>query len=164
MPRGSGVVYRAFGSANALEDGLGVRAAARRAGVMLIVGADAGLATRLDADGVHLPERLGRRAGAIRALGRRFLVTAAAHSLPAALAARRAGARAVIISPVFASLSRSAARPLGPRSFAIMARKSGLPAYALGGVNARTAKALSRSGAAGLAMIEGAVAAFGPGD
>jgi thiamine-phosphate pyrophosphorylase len=164
MARGSGVVYRAFGAANALREGLRVRAAARRAGVLFIVGADAGLASRLDADGLHLPERLGRRAGVIRALSRRFLVTAAAHSLPAALAARRAGARALIISPVFASISPSAGRPLGPRSFAVMARKSGLPAYALGGVNARTARALSRSGAAGLAMVEGAVAAFGPAD
>jgi len=164
MPRGSGVVYRAFGAANALQDGRRVRAAARRAGVMLIIGADADLASRLNADGVHLPEQLGRRAGAIRTLGRRFIVTAAAHSLPAALAARRAGARAVICSPVFASISPSAGRPLGPRGFAIIARKSGLPTYALGGVSARTARALGRSGAAGLAMIEGAVAAFGPGD
>ncbi len=91
----------------------------------------------------------------MRALRRRFLVTAAAHDLPAALRAGRAGVDAVVVSPVFPSHSPSAARPIGVRAFATLARAASAPAYALGGVNIRTARRLIGSGAVGLAAIEG---------
>jgi thiamine-phosphate pyrophosphorylase len=55
---------------------------------------------------------------------------------------------------VFASASPSAGRPLGALGFAALARGAGLPVYALGGVNAATARLLARSGAAGLAAVE----------
>jgi thiamine-phosphate pyrophosphorylase len=69
------------------------------------------------------------------------------------MAARRSGVDAVVISPVFASASPSAGRPLGVRRFAAMVREAGVPCYALGGVNASTVGALSKSGAAGIAAI-----------
>jgi thiamine-phosphate pyrophosphorylase len=70
------------------------------------------------------------------------------------LRARRAGVDAIVVSPVFASASPSAGRPMGARAFAVLVREARLPVYALGGVNAGTARALPRSGAAGLAAIE----------
>jgi thiamine-phosphate pyrophosphorylase len=155
LPRGSAVVFRAFGAPDALSRGLALRRLARRRGVLFLVGADAALAVALRADGVHLPERLAGRAGLVRALKRRFLVTAAAHGLPAALRARRAGAEALVASPVFPSHSPSAGQALGPLAFATLVRRAGAPVYALGGVNARTARRLAGSGAAGLAAIEG---------
>jgi len=157
LPRGSAVVFRAFGAPDALKRGKRVAAAARRRGVVLVVGMDGRLAAGLGADGVHLPERLAGRAGAIRALRRRFLVTAAAHSLPAALRARRAGVDALVVSPVFASRSPSAGRAIGTRAFAGLARAAGAPTYALGGVNVRTARRLAGSGGLGLAAIDGLV-------
>ena len=128
---------------------------ARRRGVLLLVGADGALAARLDADGVHLPQRLAGRAGLVRMLRRRFLVTAAAHDLPAALRARRAGVQAIVVSPVFPSHSPSAGQALGVLRLATLIRKAGLPAYALGGVTARTARRFPLSGAVGMAAIEG---------
>ena len=157
LPRGSAVVFRAFGAADALARGKRLAAVARRHGVMFIVGMDVALAARLGADGVHLPERLAGRAGAVRALRRRFLVSAAAHSLPAALRARRAGVDAIVVSPVFPSRSPSAGRAIGVRTFACLARVASTPAYALGGVNACTARRLAGSGAVGIAAIEGLV-------
>jgi thiamine-phosphate pyrophosphorylase len=155
LPRGSAVVFRAFGAPDGLERGMRLAKAARRRGVVLLVGMDGALAARLGADGVHLPERLAGRAGSVRALGRRFLVTAAAHDLPAALRARRAGVDAIVVSPVFPSRSPSAGRPIGVRAFASLARAASAPAYALGGVDARNARRIARSGAVGLAAIEG---------
>jgi thiamine-phosphate pyrophosphorylase len=90
----------------------------------------------------------------VRALRKRFLVTAAAHDLPAALRARRAGVDAIVVSPVFPSRSPSAGRVMGVRAFATLARAVSMPAYALGGVDAHTARRLAGSGAAGLAAIE----------
>ncbi len=155
LPRGSAVVYRAFGAPDAVARGKRLATAARRRGVVLLVGMDGALAARLGADGVHLPQRLAGKAGSVRALRRRFLVTAAAHDLPAALRARRAGVDAVVVSPVFPSRSPSAGRAIGVRAFAALARAAATPAYALGGVNAHTARRLATSGAAGLAAIDG---------
>lgn len=154
LPRGCGVVFRPFGAADALGQGRALAKVCKRRGLVLLVGADPSLAARLNADGIHLPERLSDRAGAIRALRARFLVTAAAHDLPAALKARRAGVQVLVISPVFASRSPSAGRPIGPRALARFARSAGGLVYALGGVNVRTARALSLTGAAGLAAVE----------
>ena len=156
LPREAAVVLRTFGAADAQAQGAAL-AAARRRGILLLVGADAGLAARLGADGVHLPERM---AGCARALKRRrplWIVTVAAHSRSAVEKARRSGADAAILSLVFPSSSPSAGRPIGPLRFAAIARRARLPVYALGGVKAGTARLLLRSGAAGLAAIDGLI-------
>ncbi len=157
LPRGSAVVFRAFGAVDALERGKRLATVARRHGVILIVGRDGALAARLGALGVHLPERLAGRAGSVRALRRRFLITAAAHGLPAALCARRAGVDALVVSPVFPSRSPSAGRAIGVRAFAGLARAAALPTYALGGVDARTARRLAGCGSVGFAAIGGLI-------
>jgi thiamine-phosphate pyrophosphorylase len=154
LPRGAGVVYRAFGRQDALAEGRRLRRIARRRGLVFLVGADPGLASRLMADGVHLPERLARRIPGLRRAYPAWVITCAAHSGAALVAARRFGADAVFLSPVFESRSPSAGRPLGSLRFAALARGAGIPVYALGGINARTARALVRSGAAGLAAVE----------
>lgn len=155
LPRGSGVVFRAFGAPDAVARGLGLARQARRRGLVFLVGADTRLAVRLRADGVHLPQRMAGRAGTIAALRRRFLVTGAAHDLPAALRGWRAGVNAIVVSPVFASASTPAARPLGVLRFNALIRRVGAPAYALGGVNGRTIRRLNGSGAVGVAAIDG---------
>jgi thiamine-phosphate pyrophosphorylase len=154
LPRGSAVVFRAFGRADAVATGLRLRAVARRRGLVLLAGADPALALAIGADGVHLPERLAHRAGALRRRRAGWIVTAAAHSRPAMLKAARAGALALLVSPVFESRSPSAGRPLTALRFAALARDAPAPVYALGGVDGRTAKRLTGSGAAGIAAVE----------
>ena len=124
---------------------------------MFFVGASARLAVALRADGLHLPQRMVGRAGDIRRLARRFIITAAAHDRPAALRAHRSGIRAVVVSPIFPSSSPSAGRPLGPRRFARLARGLDIPAYALGGVDASSGRTLSQTGAVGVAAIGGVI-------
>jgi thiamine-phosphate pyrophosphorylase len=154
LPRGAGVVFRAFGAPDAVETGRTLARICRRRGLMLLVGADPRLARRLHADGLHLPERLSSKARRHRG---RFHVTVAAHSLPAALRAQRAGAEAVVVSPVFPSRSPSAGRPIGLRRLAALARRVRLPVYALGGVNTGNARRLTATGIVGIAAIEGLV-------
>jgi len=148
------VVYRAFGTPDAVERGRRLVGIARRRGLVLLAGADPGLAARIGADGVHLPERLAAKAPGVHWARGRWIVTTAAHSRAAIVKARRAGAVAVFVSPVFGSASPSAGQPLGALKFALLVRNAGLPVYALGGVNAATARRLARSGAAGLAAVE----------
>ena len=149
------MVFRAFGARDALARGLALARQARRRGLVFLVGADTRLAVRLRADGVHLPQRMAGRPGTIAALRGRFLVTGAVHGLPAALRARRSGVDAIVVSPVFASASASAAKPLGVLRFNALARRAGAAAYALGGVNGRTIQRLKGSGAVGVAAIDG---------
>jgi thiamine-phosphate pyrophosphorylase len=154
LPKGAGVVFRPFGATDALRTGRALARVCRQRGLVFLVGADAALAARLAADGVHLPERMAYRRGRIRDLRGRFIVTAAAHSLAAARRADRAGVEAIIVSPIFPSRSPSAGRPLGLFALTAIAREVSRPVYALGGINADTARGLKRAGAAGFAAIE----------
>jgi thiamine-phosphate pyrophosphorylase len=154
LPRGSAVVFRAFGAVDAEARGLRLRAMARKHGLLLLVGADAGLAARLGADGVHLPERLARQARRLKAAHPRWIVTAAAHSTGAARRALAMGADAVVVSAIFPSNSPSAGAPMGPIRLARLVRAAGGPAYALGGVNNKTARRLKDAGLVGLAAVE----------
>ncbi len=155
LPRGSAIVFRAFGAPDAVVRGRALARIARRRGLVLLAGADAGLARAIGAGGVHLPERLGHRALAVKRGRPGWRVTAAAHGAAAARRALAAGADAVVVSPAFESRSPSAGQPLGPVRFAILVRQAGGPVYALGGVNAATAARLIGSGAVGLAAVEG---------
>ena len=148
-PRGGAIVYRAFGAADAELVARRLKAVARARGLILLIGADAKLAARIGADGVHLPERLAHRARALRRPG--WLVTAAAHSIRAA---RAAGVDAVVISAIFPSSSASAGAPIGPVRLARMVRAAGRPVYALGGVTNETARRLLPTGVVGIAGVE----------
>lgn len=155
LPPGSAVVFRAFGSPDALAQGRRLMRVARQGRLKLLVGADADLALRLEADGVHLPERLAGGARRLKGLRPGWLITAAAHSLAAARRARSFGADAAVVSAVFPSASPSAGAPIGPVRLAALVRQAGLPVYALGGVNDGTARRLLDAGVVGLAGIEG---------
>lgn len=152
LPRGSAIVYRAFGAADAEATALALRRIARRRGLVLLIGADHRLAARVRADGVHLPERLAYRVRAIRRPG--WLVTAAAHGPRAARRALAAGADAAVVSAVFPSNSPSAGAPIGALRMARIVRVAGGPVYALGGINDKTARRLLRAGLVGLAGVE----------
>jgi len=153
LPKGAAVIYRPFGRADALEAGRRLRALARRRGVRFLVGADERLAAQLEADGLHLPERLLARARLVRLRRPRWLITGAAHSPRALARAARLGLDAALYSAVFRSESPSAGPPIGPLRFAAAVRAAKLPVIALGGVDPLTARELARSGAHGLAAI-----------
>lgn len=148
------MIYRAFGRADAEAVGHALRRATRKAGVILLVGADPRLARRIHADGVHLPQRLAHLAPRLRKARPDWLVTAAAHDGAALLRAQGFGADAVLVSAVFTSRSPSAGEALGPVRFESLVRRAKSPVIALGGINAPAAGRLRLSAAAGLAAVE----------
>jgi thiamine-phosphate pyrophosphorylase len=154
LPRGAGVVFRAFGRPDALERGRELLKLARRRGLIFLVGGDARLARALRADGLHLPERDVPHRVDRHVWPRGFLVTAAAHSPAAANRASRAGVDGVVVSAVFPSASPSAGRALGPMRLAAWTRSANCPVYALGGVDTRTVKRLPLTGVSGFAAID----------
>ena len=154
LPRGAAIVFRAFGAADAEARGARLAAIARARGLKLLIGADARLAARLGADGVHLPQRLAHRARRLKAAHPGWIVTAAAHSSLAARRALATGADAVVVSTALASASPSAGTPLGPVRLAILARHAGGPIYALGGITDKTARRLRDADLIGLAAVD----------
>ncbi len=154
LPRGSGIVLRAFGAPEAVDQGRRLRAIADARGLILLAGAHPRLAEDIGADGLHMPERLSGEIPRLRAERTDWLITVAAHDRPAVEAAGRAEADAVVVSPVFPSNSPSAGAPLGIEGLKALVSASALPVYALGGVRADTAGRLSAIGIVGIAAVE----------
>jgi thiamine-phosphate pyrophosphorylase len=148
LPFGSAVVYRHFGAADREAVARGLRLLTTRRRIKFLIGADAGLAQRVGADGVHLPERLAFQGAALRRAHPRWLITASIHRR-----ANVSGADAVVLAPVLPSRSDSAVHPLGARTANAIAHHCALPVYALGGVNARSGAKLHAF--AGLTAIDG---------
>lgn len=163
MPRGAGLVWRTYGETPARADcrRLGALVHGKR-GRLLRSGVGPG-PRGLSIDGLHLPERVMKATYTDRMFRHRNsqrpdqIVTAAAHSETAIVAAAKAGVHAVLLSPVFATASHPGATTLGVIRFARLARLAashGLFVYALGGVTDEVAiRRLAGSGANGVAGI-----------
>ena len=161
LPAGSGVVFRAFGAADALDTARRLREATRGRGGLLLIGLDAELAEAVEADGVHLPERALDQAPALAAARPDWRITGAAHSADSL--ARASHLDAAVLSPVFPARGASAERPsLGVARFSDQARAAAVPVYALGGIDSSNARALVGSSACGLAGVSAIQSAFGP--
>ena len=157
MPRGSAVILRHYADSGRRELASRLRAICRRRGVLLLIAGEARLAVAIGADGIHLPQHDVRRDRRTWKLWRRpgWLVTAAAHDPAGVFRAARAGADAVLLSPVFPTASHPGARTLGPLRFALLAGRGPLPVYALGGIDDTGARRLIPAGPAGFAGISG---------
>lgn len=140
LPRGSGVIFRHYQLPLAERRALFARIAtiARRRRLVLL---RAGAAPMRDEAGTH-----GRRG--------RGLTTWPVHSRREAIAAIRAGADALLVSPVFPTRSHPGAPALGPIRFAMLIRGLSVPVIALGGMNPQRAHRLTSFGVYGWAAID----------
>lgn len=159
LPRGSAVILRHYGFSGREELARRLVSMTRRRHIKVLVAADARLAHRVGADGLHLPEAMAALGpGPWRAWAKPgWMVTAAAHSPAALFRAQASGADAVLLSPVFPTASHPEAAGLGPVRFSRWCRQSPLPVYALGGLTAAGIKRLEGSNVMGFAGISGFV-------
>lgn len=151
LPRGAGIVFRHYGLCPTARTGLLARvvAAARRRGLKVVGSGLAGAP-----DGIHRPARALSRAAAPHRQVHRPIITASAHSRAEALAAFRAGADLVFLSPLFETRSHPGGRLLGPLRFGLAVRGLPGPVAALGGMNGRRFARLQPLGAFGYAGID----------
>ena len=163
LPRGSAVVLRNYGSAGRAVLAAELAALCRARGLALLIGGDGALASSVGAHGLHLPEALAPRAREWRRRRNDWIITVAAHSAPALGRAARAGANAAVLGPVFATASHAVAPSLGAERFAALVRASPIAVYALGGIDAASARRIARSGAVGIAAIGAFIPGPGPG-
>ena len=120
-----------------------------------MIGADARLAARVGADGVHLPERMVALAPRLRGRHPGWILTTAAHNQYALAKAKALKLDGAFVSAVFPSQSPSAGAPMGPVRLARLVPVADLPVMALGGITAKTGQRLVGTGIYGLAAIEG---------
>ena len=161
MPKGAAIIYRHFGA----DDREGIAQELRQItfahGQQLLIGNDPELAINCGADGVHFT-RDEMLAGPTLWRGRcpDWLISMAGiKGEDGALGVEGyidySGDLSVLdglmVSSVFASESESAGPPIGLQSLLPITAVLGAPIYALGGVNARTAEALTGMGLSGLA-------------
>lgn len=136
LPAGAAVILRDAGHPDRLAVGIALRRSTLVRGQMLLVAGDPALAEALDADGLHVPERMigaqavrhWRRANPGR------LMSAACHSLAALRRAERAGADFALLSPVFPTASHPGGRVLGLYRAAALAVATDLVVLAMGGI------------------------------
>lgn len=138
LPPGSGFIYRHYHlpPAERVARWHVLAGLARRRGHCPILADSAMTALEWGAAGHYgAPRALDpRRAGLLR--------IASAHSLREIAEANRAGADAVLVSPVFATRSHPGASTLGPLRFRLLAPHSQAPAIALGGMTQQGADRL----------------------
>jgi len=109
---------------------------ADRQGHITILSGSAAQAARWRAHGHYGP------AARMRPRRDGLLAIATAHNMAEIAAANRAGADAVMLSPVFPTRSHPGARTLGALRFLLMSRYAAMPVIALGGMKPRQAKRL----------------------
>lgn len=153
LPRGAAVIVRAREAAQREALARTVMPIAHRAGVLVLIASDAALALKMRADGVHIPEKGAARAKGFRRLYPNLLLTMSAHGAPGLVAARRIGADASILSPMFPTTSHPGSAGLGRVRWGLLRRQTPLAIFALGGIDMRSAPAAMALGANGLAVI-----------
>jgi thiamine-phosphate pyrophosphorylase len=153
LPKGAAIILRHRDSEARAALARALQPIAQARGLKLLVAGDPALAARMSLAGVHFAEA---RIGELSRWRSRsdWLLTAAAHSEDAALRASRAGADAVLLSPLFPTRSHPGKAALGVLRARLVAARLPLPVYALGGVTARNVGSLAGAKFAGVAAVE----------
>ncbi len=124
-----------------------LRPICRAAGALLLIHGDPGLAARIDADGLHVPDSPAGRELLAKA-DSNWVLGASCHSHDGLTDAQAAGAHYATLSPILPSPGKGP--PLG---FGALKTPVDLPVFALGSVGAVHSDIAMEAGAAGVAGI-----------
>lgn len=155
LPKGSAVILRHRDESERARLGKALRELTRQNDLFLLIAGDPALAIRLAADGVHVPEAQWASIEPCRTRHPDWIITAAAHSEHALLRASCAGADAVLLAPLFHTVSHPERVGFGLSRFRLLAARAPTPVYALGGITAANAGGLVGAPLAGIAAIDG---------
>lgn len=157
LPRGAGVILRHYTDPDRTDLGLRLSRLCRAQGLRLLVGGSWRLAAQIGAHGIHLPAHMAAAglppAARLWLRQRNGVLTVAAHGPKELRQARKLGASAALLSPIFATASHPDKKPLGPVRCAAMVHGTSVAVIALGGVTVKTINALRGTGCQGIAGI-----------
>ena len=144
---------------------LAVAQVARRVVVppaVLLVNDRIDVAVLSEADGVQLPERGLPHEGARRLLGRGRFIGCSVHSVTAAERAAQAGADFLLFGNVFETASKPGRAAAGLEVLRAVTRAVPCPVIAIGGITPERVPEVVATGAHGVAVIRGILAAPDP--
>ncbi len=158
------VIFRHFGDENRRQTASALRQLSFERQMQLLIGNDPELAVACGADGVHFGRTISARTLSLwKKRCPDWILSQAGKKDPLAyIGPGQSGPSdskdlkpldAVLISSLFESASPSAGSPIGLGAFHNICQKLEVPVFALGGINADTARGLIGSGAAGLAAV-----------
>lgn len=135
----------------------------RSHGVPFLVNDDAEFARRIHADGVHVGRGDTPPETARELLGPKALVGMTVYGGEREEeAAREAGADYVAVGPFFPSATKPEEPVLPLLILDHVVRRSALPVFAIGGINAENAPVLARHGVSGIAVVSAIMGATDP--
>jgi thiamine-phosphate pyrophosphorylase len=145
LPANAGIVFRHYSLAPTERARLArdITDMLRDRGITLAIAADVELAKAVGSEFVHNPSSATD-----------LPFSRSVHNVEQAEAARSAGAALVFVSPVYATRSHPRREPLGVEHAAKIAQAAGVPAIALGGVDAENFPSLEQDGFYGWAGID----------
>lgn len=120
------------------------------------------IAVLCEADGVHLPESGLPEAAARRLLGRGRLIGRSVHSIAMAQSAEAEGCDYVIFGNVFETESKLGQKGCGLDALREVVRAVRIPVIAIGGITPERVAPVLSTGAHGVAVIRGVLAAPDP--
>ncbi|KAF0183668.1 MAG: thiamine-phosphate pyrophosphorylase [Nitrospirae bacterium] len=136
-----------------------MRVLTQRYGARLFVNDRVDVAVAVDADGVHLG-KTGIPPFAAKAVSRNLLVGASTHSVAEALCAEDEGADFITLGPIFATPSKAQyGEPIGLSVLRDTITAVSIPVYGIGGIKTQNAQEILETGASGIALISGILAA-----
>ncbi|MBO6826280.1 MAG: thiamine phosphate synthase [Sneathiella sp.] len=126
----------------------------KKRGLTLFVAKNAALATKVKADGCHIPTHMISTLPRLKSRYPNLIFSVACHSVRDLIEAEKLGADFAFLSPLYPSRSHLGARALCLLNAAPYVQKSRIPVLGLGGVNWRRSKQLSSLGFSGLGAID----------
>lgn len=134
---------------------LSVQEVCRRYNVPFIINDNVALAKEIDADGVHIGQSDMEMKAARALLGPDKIIGVTAKTVEQAMAAEAAGANYLGSGAIFATATKSDAKPLSLEKFNEICNCVSIPVVAIGGINADNVDYLSGSSMSGIAVVGG---------
>lgn len=151
LPKDTALIFRHYFAPERATLAKQVREACKLRGLPFLVAGDPALARKVRADGLHLPSWLLPKRGLWQ--GFSGLISASCHTPKDIHMALQSGIDIGLVSPVWPTRSHPGARFLGPAGLRSLARNTGFPLLALGGMTVERAQRLHGKNIAGIAAI-----------
>ena len=142
-----------------LEEAKAVQALCKRYNVPLLINDNVGIAINCGADGVHVGQDDMSPSMVRQLVGDKMIIGVTAKTVEQALAAQNDGADYLGCGALFATSTKSNAKPMSQETFSEICSAVDIPVVAIGGINRQNILELEGLGASGAAMVSAIFAA-----
>lgn len=136
-----------------LEEAIPIRDLCRRYRVPFLIDDNVEIALRCQADGVHVGQKDMAVLEVRKRVGDGMIIGASAHNVEEAIKAQQDGADYLGVGAVFATSTKSDAKPLSWSMLSRICQSVSIPVVAIGGIGKENLLSLSGSGVDGVAVV-----------